>query len=127
MPLAHIALHRGKSPEYRNALQEGVYAALRATFDVPEEDRFIVVSQHDEDEFFFSRTYMDIQRSDNLVIIQLTVSDTRSVEQKKALFAAIVERLGRDPGLRPEDVFINLLEVKRENWSFGHGKAQYAA
>jgi phenylpyruvate tautomerase PptA (4-oxalocrotonate tautomerase family) len=67
-----------------------------------------------------------IERSDELVILQITVSNTRSLEQKKALFARIAEKLSQNPGLRPEDVFINLVEVVNENWSFGNGIAQYA-
>ena len=74
----------------------------------------------------YGRSYMGIERSDDLVILQITVSNTRTVEQKKALFARIAERLSHDPGLRQEDVFINLVEVKKENWSFGRGVAQYA-
>ena len=62
-----------------------------------------------------------------MTIIQLTVSDTRSLEQKRRLFARIAERLAQKPGLRPDDIFINLVEVKAENWSFGRGQAQYAA
>jgi phenylpyruvate tautomerase PptA (4-oxalocrotonate tautomerase family) len=67
-----------------------------------------------------------IERSDELVILQITVSNTRSLEQKKALFARIAEKLSQNPGLRPEDVFINLVEVVKENWSFRNGIAQYA-
>jgi 4-oxalocrotonate tautomerase len=70
--------------------------------------------------------YLGIERSGDLVIIQITVSNTRTVDQKKALFKRIAERLRSEPGLRPEDVFINLIEVEKENWSFGHGIAQYA-
>jgi 4-oxalocrotonate tautomerase len=126
MPLVRISLRQGKPAAYRRAIADGVYTALRETFNVPEEDRFITISEHGEDDFLFGRTYMGIERSDDLVILQITVSNTRSVEQKKALFAAIAERLSRDPGLRPQDVFINLLEVVKENWSFGNGIAQYA-
>jgi 4-oxalocrotonate tautomerase len=126
MPLVRISLRQGKPAAYRRAIADGVYTALRETFNVPEEDRFITISEHGEDDFLFGRTYMGIERSDDLVILQITVSNTRSVEQKKALFAAIAERLSCDPGLRPQDVFINLLEVVKENWSFGNGIAQYA-
>jgi phenylpyruvate tautomerase PptA (4-oxalocrotonate tautomerase family) len=126
MPLVRVSLRRGKSDDYKRAIGDGVYQALRETFTVPEEDRFVTVSEHSESEFQFSKTYMDIARTDDLVILQITVSNTRTVEQKKALFARIVELLAQKPGLRKEDVFINLLEVAKENWSFGNGVAQYA-
>ena len=127
MPLVRVSLRRGKPDDYKRAIGDGVYRALRETFTVPEEDRFVTVSEHSESEFQFSKTYMDIARTDDLVILQITVSNTRSVEQKKALFARIVELLAQKPGLRKEDVFINLVEVRKENWSFGNGVAQYAA
>ncbi|WP_243368569.1 tautomerase family protein [Microvirga solisilvae] len=126
MPLTRISLRKGKPSAYRKALADGVYLALRETFNVPEDDLFVTVSEHEEDNFFYGKTYLDIQRSDDLVIIQITVSNTRTVDQKKALFKRIVEKLCAEPGLRPEDVFINLIEVEKENWSFGHGIAQYA-
>ena len=126
MPLVRVSLRRGKSDDYKKAIGDGVYQALRETFTVPEEDRFITVSEHSESEFQFSKTYMDIARTDDLVILQITVTNSRTIEQKKALFARIVELLSQKPGLRKEDVFINLLEVAKENWSFGNGVAQYA-
>src|SRR5262245_12262290 len=126
MPLTHISLKRGKPAAYRRAITDSVYAAMRETFNVPDHDRFMVVTEHGDDDFVYGAHYLDIARSDDLVIIQLTVSNTRSVEQKKALFKRIVERLAANPGVRPEDVFINLVEVAKENWSFGHGVAQYA-
>ena len=126
MPLVQISLRQGKSADYKQAIGDGVYNAMLETFDVPKEDRFIVISEHAASEFQFSRTYLDIARSDDLVIIQITANNTRNVEQKKALFARIAELLSQDPGLRKEDVFINLVEVAKENWSFGNGIAQYA-
>jgi len=125
MPLVRIDLRRGKSPAYRKAIGEGAYHALRETFTVPDEDRFIVVNEHDDDNFIYSATYFGIERSSDLVILQITVSNTRTIEQKKALYARIVAALAEDPGLRPQDVFINLVEVAKENWSFGNGVAQY--
>jgi phenylpyruvate tautomerase PptA (4-oxalocrotonate tautomerase family) len=85
----------------------------------------MVVTEHDEDGFFYSKTYLSIERTDDLVLIQLTVTNSRNVDQKKALFSRIVELLAQQPGLRPQDVFINLVEVEKENWSFGNGIAQY--
>jgi phenylpyruvate tautomerase PptA (4-oxalocrotonate tautomerase family) len=126
MPLVRVSLRRGKSDDYKRAIGEGVYKAMREVFNVPEEDRFVVVSEHSESEFQFSKTYLDIARSDDLVIIQITANNTRTIEQKKALFARIAELLSVHPGLRKEDVFINLIDVPKENWSFGDGVAQYA-
>jgi 4-oxalocrotonate tautomerase len=126
MPLVRVSLRRGKSDDYKKAIGDGVYKAMREAFNIPEEDRFVVVSEHSESEFQFSKTYLDIARSDDLVIIQITANNGRTVEQKKALFARIAELLCEKPGLRKEDVFVNLVEVAKENWSFGNGVAQYA-
>ena len=126
MPFARICIRRGESPAYRQAILDNVYEALRETFNVPDEDKFMVIDEYDPTNFVFSKSYLEIARSNKFVLIQLTVSNTRTVEQKKQLYRRIVERLGEQPGIRPEDVFINLVEVAKENWSFGHGLAQYA-
>jgi 4-oxalocrotonate tautomerase len=125
MPLIRVSLRRGKPAAYRKAILEGLYQAMRETFDVPEGDRFMIVTEHDEDDFVYDPNYLGIQRSDELVIVQLTVSNTRPRAQKQKLYRRIVEFLTKSPGLRPEDVFINLVEVLPENWSFGQGEAQY--
>ena len=127
MPLSRVSLRRGKPAAHRKAILDGVYRAMRAVFDVPDEDRFMTITEHDEDNFSYSKSYLGIARSDDLVMIQLTVNNTRTVEKKKALYRAVVENLTADPGLRPEDILINLIEVLPENWSFGNGIAQYAA
>lgn len=127
MPLIRISLRTGTAPAHRSAIANNIYAALRETFEVPENDFFATVSEHTEDQFFFNAHYLDIERSAKLVYLQITVSNTRTVAQKQALYRRIVERLAKDPGLRPQDVFINLVEVAKENWSFGNGEAQYAA
>ncbi len=126
MPLARISLQQGTSPEHRNTIVQNVYEALRESFNVPEDDLFMVVDEYTVQNFHFGRSFMGFSRSERLVIIQLTVADTRNTAQKKALFAAIAARLQAHAGLRPDDVLINLVEVKRENWSFGAGLAQYA-
>jgi 4-oxalocrotonate tautomerase len=126
LPLTRISLRRGKPAAYRRAIVDGLYQAMRETFAVPEDDLFMTISEHDADDFHYSATYLDIARSDDLVIIQVTANNTRTAAQKAALFRRCVELLSKNPGLRPEDVFINLVEVLPENWSFGHGVAQYA-
>jgi phenylpyruvate tautomerase PptA (4-oxalocrotonate tautomerase family) len=126
MPLTNVSLRRGKPAAYRQAILDGIYRAQRETFDVPEDDRFMAISEHDEADFSYGATYLGINRSDDLVIIQITANNTRIVEKKKALYRRIVDHLTKNPGLRPEDIFISLIEVAPENWSFGNGIAQYA-
>jgi phenylpyruvate tautomerase PptA (4-oxalocrotonate tautomerase family) len=127
MPLVRVSLRRGKPAAYRKAILDGIYRALISAFEAPKEDRFMVLSEHDEPDFSYSPSYLGIARTDDLVVIQVTANNTRTLDKKKAFFRQIVENLRKDPGVRPEDVFINLVEVLPENWSFGNGIAQYAA
>ena len=126
MPLVRVSLRQGKPAAYRKAILDGIYDAMISVFDVPKDDRFMVISEHDETDFSYSANYLGIARTDSLVLIQLTVSNTRTATKKQALYRAIVENLSKNPGVRPEDVFINLVEVLPENWSFGNGIASYA-
>ncbi|MCI1007204.1 tautomerase family protein [Herbaspirillum sp. C7C8] len=125
MPLVRISLLRGKSRAYRSAIADNVYEALRESFNVPEDDRFMVITEHDPEELVFSRSYMGMARTDDFVLIQLTVSNTRTQAQKNALYASIVARLQQAPGIGPDDVMISLVEGDKGNWSFGRGLAQY--
>ena len=127
MPLVRIALPTGKSPEYRRAVADGVHEALVEVFKIPADDRFQIITEHGPGvEIVRSDSYLGNVYSDDLTLLQITVNDTRTVEQKKELYRAIVARLTARPGLRPDDVIINLVEVKKENWSFGRGEAPYA-
>jgi 4-oxalocrotonate tautomerase len=126
MPLTRITLQAGKPAAYRTALANSIQRALVNTFNVPDDDIFMSITELEPDNFIFSRRYMGIARSDDFVLIQITVSNTRTQQQKKALYKAIADSLAADPGVRPEDVFVNLVEVQREDWSFGNGLAQYA-
>ncbi len=125
MPLVRVSMRRGKPATYRKAILEGLYQAMRETFNVPEGDRFMILTEHDQDDFVYVPNYLGIQRSDDLVYVQLTVSNTRPTAQKQELYRRIVAKLTASPGLRPEDIFINLVETLPENWSFGNGVAQY--
>ena len=126
MPLTHISLRAGKPQAYRQAIFDSVYRAMHETFNVPLDNQFMTIREHDAANFRYGATFLDIARSDDLVMIQMTVNNTRTVEQKKTLFRRIAELLGENPGIRPEDVFVSLVEVEKENWSLGHGLAQYA-
>ncbi|MES2602162.1 MAG: tautomerase family protein [Pseudomonadota bacterium] len=126
MPLAHISLRAGKSEAYRQAIFDSLYRAMREGLNVPEDDQFMTITEHDAANFRYGSSYLGISRSDDLVYIQITVFDTRTAEQKKALFRRLVELLGKNPGIRPDDVFVSVLEAAKENWSLGHGVAQFA-
>ena len=97
------------------------------TIKIPVQDRFQVITEHDESALIYDPSYLGISRSDGVVVIQITLSAGRTLEVRKALFARIAELLSDSPGIRSEDVFVNLVEVAKENWSFGNGIAQYAA
>jgi 4-oxalocrotonate tautomerase len=98
---------------------------LRETLNVPEDDQFMTISEHDAANFRYGNAY-GVARSADVVYIQITVFNSRTVEQKKALFRRIAELLGENPGIRPEDVFVNIYDAPKENWSVGNGLAQFA-
>ena len=126
MPLVRISLLKGKPASYRRKVGDAVHQALVETIDVPAKDRFQLITEHDPEDFVYDREYLGIARSRELVMIQVTISFGRSLNLKRALYRTIAERLAAAVQLRPEDVWINLVETARENWSFGNGTASYA-
>lgn len=126
MPLVRIDLVKGQSIAYRHTIGDVVYEAMLATINVPANDRFQVITEHDPDNFIFDPGYLGIARTPACVFIQIALTDGRTLEMKRAFFKAIADGLHARLGMRREDVFINLVEVKKENWSFGNGEAQYA-
>ena len=126
MPILHISLRAGKPEAYRQAIFNGLYQAMRDALNVPEDDQFMTITEHDAANFRYGATCFGVTRSDDLVYIQITVFNTRTAQQKKALFQRIAELLGESPGIRPEDVFVNVLEAAKENWSVGNGIASFA-
>jgi 4-oxalocrotonate tautomerase len=125
MPLVRIDLRKGKDTRYREEIGLIVHDAL-ISVGVPKDDHFQVITEHEPPNLVFDPAYLGIRRSEDLVMIQITWNEGRTVEQKKALYKAIADGLAGKPGLRREDVFVSLVEVRRENWSFGNGIAQYA-
>ena len=127
MPLVRISLREGKPAAYRQAIGDAVHRAMVEAVNAPPLDRFHVITEHRADGLIYDPAYLGIERTDDVVFVQITLNAGRTVEQKKALYARIVELLKENPGIRPQDVLINLVEVPRENWSFGDGVAQYAS
>ncbi len=125
MPLVRIDLLKGKDAAYRQAVSRTVHSAL-ASVGVPANDRFQVIAEHEPENFVFDADYLGIHRTGDLVMVQITWNEGRTVEQKKALYKALADGLSEAVGLRREDVLVSLVEVKKENWSFGNGIAQYA-
>jgi phenylpyruvate tautomerase PptA (4-oxalocrotonate tautomerase family) len=126
MPLVRIDVRQGKSAHQLGRIGDGVHRALVATISVPALDKFQIITEHSPERLIADAEYLGIRRSEGVVLIQITLSQGRSVEQKKALFEAIARNLSSEADVRPEDVFVNLIEVAKENWSFGNGIAQYA-
>lgn len=125
MPLVRISLLKGKRPAFRRDIGDAIHRALVETINVPPADRFQVLSEHEAGDLVYDPGYLGIARTNDIVIIQITISVGRTANQKRALFRRIADNLSV-LGLRREDVWINLIEVPKENWSFGLGEASYA-
>jgi 4-oxalocrotonate tautomerase len=126
MPIARIDLPSGKTVEYRRAVGDIVYEAMITALNVPKDDRFQVIAEHATADLIIDPNYLGIHRTANAIVIQVTLNEGRTLEVKKAFYKALADGLHLRLGLRREDVMINLVEVKKENWSFGNGEAQYA-
>ncbi len=127
MPLVRISFMKGKAQGFGSRIGDIVYRSMIDTIKVPSKDNFQIITELDRDSLIYDDRYLDIQRTEGIIIIQITLNEGRTVEAKKAFFKTVAERLNSELGVRREDVLINLVEVKKENWSFGNGVAQYAS
>ena len=127
MPLVRIDLVEGRSQEYRQKVGEIVYQTLLDVLSVPNHDRFQVITEHSKSGLSFDREYLGVHRSDDCIFLQIALNSGRSVELKQRFYKAIADGLHAGVKLRREDVFVNLVEVPKENWSFGNGEAQYVS
>lgn len=127
MPLVRIALMEGKPESYRQKVGDAVHRAMVETINVPALDRFQIITSHAKTDFIYDPEYLNISRTDELIMIQITLNLGRSTEMKKAFYKRLVDLLVQEVKIRPEDVLICLVEVAKENWSFGNGVAQYAS
>jgi phenylpyruvate tautomerase PptA (4-oxalocrotonate tautomerase family) len=125
MPLVRIDLRAGSSQEYRKSLGDGVHRAMIEALAIPPDDRFQVIMEHPPEGLVYDPGYLGIRRSDRVVFVQITLSAGRKPQQKRKLYRRMVEILAESPGLKPQDLLINLIEVSWENWSFGNGEAHY--
>ena len=126
MPLVRIDLAEGKSPEYGKQVGQIVYRALTDVMNAPKDDLFQIITEHPQAGLQFDREFLGIHRSDDCIFVQITLNSGRTVEMKQRFYRAVADCLHESLKLRREDVFISLVEVPKENWSFGNGEAQYA-
>lgn len=125
MPLVRVTLRKGKTPEFLREVGDAIHAALVAQANVPADDRFQIFEEVEPDHLVAHPTYAGVSRSEGLIVIQITLNAGRTLDVKKALYADIVARLGTRLDVRPDDVLVSLVEVSKENWSFGNGIATY--
>ena len=126
MPLVRIDLSKKHPESFARQVGDIVYGVMREQINVPEDDKFQIITRHDSGELNIPKSYLGIEYSEGIIFIQATISFGRSTELKKKLYKAICEALVQTLKVRPQDIFINLLEVSKENWSFGNGEMQYA-
>ena len=125
MPLVRIDVLTGYSDEERTSIGDCVQRAMIETLAVPERDRFQLITQHEPGSFDFNRSYLDVERSDRFVLVQVTLSAGRSTDAKQAFYARLAELLTDAISLREEDLAVVLTENERPDWSFGRGEASY--
>jgi phenylpyruvate tautomerase PptA (4-oxalocrotonate tautomerase family) len=125
MPFVRVDLVRGRSPEQRKTIGDVIHDAMIAILKAPVDDRFQVFNELPPDALIADETYLGIRRTKDCVLVRIFLLPGRSVDQKKAFYKAVADGLHDRLGQRREDVFIGLVEVPRENWSFGNGEAQY--
>lgn len=127
MPLARVDVAADTSPETVAAISEVIYDAMMKAANVPEHDKFQIINRHAKDELVYPAAgYLGVTYTPQIVFIQVTWNAGRSIEVKKAFYEAVAEGIHAKTGLRKEDIWISLIDVKREDWSFGNGEMQYA-
>ena len=126
MPLVRIDLPNTIESERHGLIGDIVYQAMVDVLNVPDGDKFQIITAHDADSLRIDPAYLGIDRSANAFIIDITLNAGRTVELQRQFYATVAERLSAEADVRPQDVLIVLTEVLKENWSFGNGEAQYA-
>lgn len=125
MPLVHVYLRKGRHEERSAAIGDAIHRALVSQANVPADDRFQIVHHLEAEDIVADPRYGGADRTESLVIIQIFLNTGRTVEIKKNLYGEIARQLEM-LGIRQDDVMISLVEVAKENWSFGGGRATYA-
>lgn len=125
MPLVRINVAKGHPAGFGRAVGEVVYRAMLSEINVPADDKFQIISTHEADELVMPKSYLGIEYSPGIVFISVTLNAGRTTELKKKFYQRIADDLASELNVRKQDVFISLIEVSKENWSFGNGEMQY--
>jgi phenylpyruvate tautomerase PptA (4-oxalocrotonate tautomerase family) len=126
MPLVRISLPEQLDPAQVAHISDAIHDSMTSTFNVPVDDRFQVISRLAPPDLVCTPAYLGIAHTGRVVFVQITCNEGRTLEMKKALFAALAESIARGGAVKASDVIVSLVEVRKENWSFGNGLAQYA-
>ena len=127
MPVFHAHLPKGRfSRDQKIAIGNALNQSLVQALNIPPGDRVVILSEHADDELFIDPTFMGMNRTPNAMIIQVLIGAHRPLSDKKALMAKIAELLQQAADISPDDVFIAIVPVPIENFSFGRGLAQLA-
>jgi 4-oxalocrotonate tautomerase family enzyme len=114
MPLVKINLLKGKSAEYKKTVFDCVHQGLMEGLGISDWDRFQRIIEFDRTDF-----EAPAEKSDNFMIIELTLFPGRTKEQKKAAIEIITGLLCEKVGIPATDVFIVMNEPPLENWGMG--------
>ncbi len=126
MPLVRVSFMKGRPHGFGEKVGDIVHRSMVETLNVPALDRFQVITEHEKNGLIYDPSYLDVPRTDGVIFIQVTLNEGRTVDLKQSFYKMVATLLNRELGVRTEDVLINLVEVSKENWSFGNGIAQYA-
>ena len=125
MPLVRIDIAKNHPPGFGRAVGEIVYRAMLSEINVPADDKFQIISTHEADELNIPKSYLGIEYTPGIVFISVTLNAGRTTELKKKFYQRIADDMAAELKVRKQDVFISLVEVSKENWSFGNGEMQY--
>jgi 4-oxalocrotonate tautomerase len=126
MPLARIDISKHAPAGLVRIVSEAIYQAMLDVANVPPHDKFQVINRHEVDEIVYPEEgYLGVHYTRDLIMIQVTWVSGRSTEIKRKFFQQIANEIHEKGGVRKEDVWINLVDTEREDWSFGNGEMQY--
>ncbi|MEC5212466.1 phenylpyruvate tautomerase PptA (4-oxalocrotonate tautomerase family) [Polaromonas sp. CG_9.5] len=122
MPFIRTCVHKDTPAAQRQSIVDGIHQALVDSIGMPADELFNLVTDYDAQQFFYSRTFNGVARSDGVVVIDITLRRGRSDAMKRALYASVAQNLEKNAGIAPSDVFIFMHENDYSDWSVGGGK-----